>query len=91
VPLRLIEEDPDRAIAAIVPLSQMLPTMPAVVLTVEGVRRAGHGRDLGPADVVRAAAGAHLHVRLLDPGGELIGIAEPASAPGALHPSVMLM
>ncbi|MGC4085558.1 MAG: hypothetical protein QM736_26405 [Vicinamibacterales bacterium] len=57
------------------------------------------GRDLGPADalagfadaaaaVVRAAVTA---VRLLSPSGDLVAMAEAASRPGLLHPSVVLL
>jgi hypothetical protein len=77
----------------------VLPAVAAVVLTDEGVRRAVHGRDLGPADVVPPGfdvessppGGAADAVRLLDLRGELIGIGEPGSAPGLLHPRVVLM
>ena len=70
----------------------MLSRISAVVLTVEGVRRAGHGRDLGPPDFVDCSeAGVHPWLRLLDSAGELIGLAEPARTPGLLHPSVVLV
>jgi tRNA pseudouridine55 synthase len=44
------ERDPQRAAAAVIPLADMLPDMASVVLNPEGVRRAVHGRELGPAD-----------------------------------------
>jgi tRNA pseudouridine55 synthase len=91
VPLETIERDRARTIEAIVPPSQMLARMSAIVLTTEGVRRAGHGRDLGPPHFVdRPEAGVHAWLRLLDSSGELIGLAEPARTPGLLHPSVIL-
>jgi hypothetical protein len=72
-----------------------------VVLTPEGFRKAIHGRDLGPADVEagvrllfkdsREKGSSHFLVRLLDPGGELVGIAGPAVTPGLLHPSIVLV
>jgi tRNA pseudouridine55 synthase len=82
-----------RAVAALLPLDRMLTDLPAVSLTPDGVRIAGHGRDLGPSMWVAgtrppAAAGC---VRLLDEHGHLVGIAEPSSAPGLLHPAVILM
>ena len=92
VALATIERDPEAAARALIPLSRMLPALEAVVLTVEGVRRATHGRELGPADVAdaRRASGAGRFVRLLDAAGDLVGVAEPGSASGLLHPSVVL-
>jgi tRNA pseudouridine55 synthase len=57
------EGDPDAAVRRLVPLGQLLPGLSSVVLTSEGVRHATHGRDLGPADMIRghstgAAAGS---------------------------------
>jgi tRNA pseudouridine55 synthase len=104
IDLATAEYDPPRAAAAVVPLSRMLPHLSAVVLTPDGVRRAAQGRDLGPGDLsatltngadLESAAAHHERgtpiVRLLDPAGELVAIAEPASAPGILHPSVVLV
>ena len=90
VPLSTIEHDPAAATRALIPLSNMLPALAAIVLTEEGVRRAMHGRELGPAEVVGRAAVAAPLVRLLDGGGDLVGIAEPGSLPGLLHPAVVL-
>jgi hypothetical protein len=76
----------------------MLPEMSAIVLTTEGVRRALHGRDLGPGegtgdffDRVPGDRPSPLLVRLMDASGHLVGIAEPARTAGLLHPSVVLM
>jgi tRNA pseudouridine55 synthase len=95
------EGNHDLARAAVVPLAQMLPRWLSVVLTDEGVRRVAHGRDVGPDDITagvlpsgqgaRLPARAPQAVRLLDPQGELIGIALPSESPGVLHPSVVLV
>jgi tRNA pseudouridine55 synthase len=90
------EQAPERAAAALIPLSGMLPALDRVVLTPGGVRRAAHGQDLAPSDWVTAGvqpAGTAPQplVRLLSPAGDLVGIAEPAAAPGLLHPSVVLV
>jgi tRNA pseudouridine55 synthase len=45
------ERDPQHAAAALVPLADMLPRVPAATLTAEGVARALHGRDIGPGDL----------------------------------------
>jgi tRNA pseudouridine55 synthase len=85
------ERDPERAMRHIIAPAQMLPGVPAVVLTGEGVRRARNGRDLGPADVERAErSAAPSLVRLLDTAGDLVGIGRPATAQGLLHPFVVL-
>ena len=85
---------------ALIPLSQMLTTLPAVVLTADGVRRAVHGRELRKED---AASGCPLFdspvlasseseaIRLISTGGELVGIAARGHDSGILHPLVILM
>ncbi len=101
LPLRRLQavDGPDAAQAALVPLEQMLPDLPALGLTADGVTRAGCGRDLGPGDAAAGFAGTlealarapSAHVRLVGPTGRLVGIAEPAGSSGLLHPVVVLM
>src|SRR5688572_7572964 len=91
--LDAIVADAQAAAAAIVPMSRMLTTLPAAALSDEGVRRARHGRSLGPGDLCAplpagAAAG---FTRLVDPAGDLVGVAEPERVPGVLHPVVIVM
>jgi tRNA pseudouridine55 synthase len=85
------EQDPDEAASFVIPMSQLLPGFPAVVLNAEGVLRASHGRDLRPADMERGERAAEPYCRLLDRDGGLVGIGEPGDAPGLLHPSIVLM
>jgi tRNA pseudouridine55 synthase len=75
---------------ALVPLRRLLSELPCATLTPEGVEHAVHGRTLGGSDLA-ALEGAGPRVRLLDPSGELVGIASPAGAPALLHPSIILM
>jgi tRNA pseudouridine55 synthase len=103
VPLDAIERQPALGAEAIVPLAGMLPHVSAVTLTGEGVRRAVHGRDLGPADVDREKGVGSLFFeslrkttpdpffRLLDPDGNLVGIASVEDISGLLHPAVVLV
>jgi len=107
MPLDGAERHPEEAARRVIPLAQMLPGLPSVTLTPEGVRLAMHGRDLGSGDFEnRAGLGIGdsgfesqspnpdsrpLHIRLLGPAGDLVGIATPAEASGALHPSVVLV
>src|SRR5262249_22227401 len=86
IPLDAAERDPAAASARVIPLSGMLLRLPAIALSAGEVERVRHGRDLRAEPAAPGAA----YVRLVDPAGELIGIAEPAGPPGLLHPSVVL-
>jgi hypothetical protein len=76
-----------------VPLAAMLPALPSVMLTVDGVARVGRGQDvrLEARQSGEGAAGARPGVvRLMNPSGELIAIAQ--LMPGSLlHPSIVLV
>ena len=98
----MVEGDRGAAIAALVPLADVLPALAPVILTDQGAQRAGHGRDLGPSDIAdgtlavppaaqATVSGAPPRVRLLDRQGNLIGVAEAARTPGLLHPAVILV
>ena len=89
-PLEQIERDPGAAASALIPTARMLTGLPAATLTDDGVRRARHGRTLGDAEITTRTAPAGAVTRLLDPAGDLVGIAETSSA-GLLHPVVILM
>jgi tRNA pseudouridine55 synthase len=80
-----------RALGAVTPLSRMLTDLPGATLTPEGVRRAVHGRELGADAFSSRVAASDGFVRLLDPEGNLIGVAEPGSSGGLLHPAVVLV
>jgi tRNA pseudouridine55 synthase len=87
-----------RAVAHLVPLSSMPLGMPGLRLTAVGTRRARQGRDLGPSDVLAPLpwtqcpdpARVQEYVRLLDPCGDLLGVARATDTPGVLHPAVIL-
>lgn len=88
-----------RAVAHVLPLSAMPLGMPGLLLTEAGTRRALHGRDLGPFDVLGPLPGTQSaddpargsgYVRLLDSCGNLVGVARATVAPGVLHPAVIL-
>jgi len=100
LPLDVIESrEHGRDVAdAVIPLSRMLPDLVVLPLTDEGVRHAGHGRLLSPSDFVNPVNLLNLVnpsseslYRLVEPGGNLIGIARPSQTPGLLHPFVILM
>ena len=81
-----------------VPLEELLPEVPRLVLTEHGARRARHGNDLTAADVVSSSAewtaGATFSAtgvaKLYDAGGTLIAIAK-ADAARLLHPTIVLV
>jgi tRNA pseudouridine55 synthase len=86
--------------AKAIPMDRLLPSLPAVVLTDEGMRRTANGCELGPGDSLsgfpeaterlqtRDTSG---NVRLVDSHGALVAIARPGRTPGFLHPLVVLM
>ena len=101
VPLERIEADPAAAIDRMIPLERLAPHIPAVQLTEEGARKASHGNSVGPGEIagpdlsavaLAKAEGSGLHagrVRMLDPTGRLLGIAEATG--GVLRPVVVLV
>jgi tRNA pseudouridine55 synthase len=83
----------------LVPMNRLLPELPGVVVSDPGVRRASHGRAIGPGDIVGGRGTADAgpapwstggRLRLLDDAGSLIGLAEPRDD-GLLHPVVVLV
>jgi tRNA pseudouridine55 synthase len=97
VPLAAVDGRRDLAVAAMIPMRRMLPALPAVLLTADGVRLARHGRVLAPGAGLAtprpgSGAGADVPacVRLIDPEGELVGLGRPAGVAGEWHPFVVL-
>ena len=79
------------ALSKITPLQGLLPQFPMVTLTEEGVRYAGHGRTIESSHVSGSMPEQAAWVRLMSHDGALVAVAEPGSAPGSLHPSVVLI
>jgi tRNA pseudouridine55 synthase len=76
----------------LIPMEQLLPAIPTVTLTLEGVERVRHGAAIRPADVEGGppATSNADRARLLDASGALLGLAEPRPD-GLLHPVVVLV
>ena len=80
----------------LVALADLLPDLPAVVVTERGSQRAAHGNLLRAADIEIGARSrpvlpaAAQRVRVLDAAGTLLAIAEVAPG-GALHPRIVLV
>ena len=74
------------AAARMVAMSSLLPLLPRVVVTEGGARRAAHGNALTPRDLAAPLGSLDgSRVRVLDPDGTLLGIAEP-TGDGAFAP-----
>jgi tRNA pseudouridine55 synthase len=83
-PLEFAEQSKEDAMDAVVPMESMLPQFSQVVLTDETLLQAIHGRNISASGPVSGP------VRLVDQLGQLVGIGEPTSVPGVLHPAVVL-
>jgi tRNA pseudouridine55 synthase len=97
VPLSAIEgpSGADLARQALIPLPDVLPELPRLTLTTEGVRRAVSGCDIGPRDLSPESGSGNPgafspRVRLLNGAHDLVGIADLQPS-GLLHPVVVLM
>jgi tRNA pseudouridine55 synthase len=92
VSLEAIHDDPDMAAAWMVPLEGLLVSLPSVSLTDEGRLRVSHGREIDQMHMRSGTPADHpAWVRLLDEHGTLVALGQPGSAPGSLHPTVVLI
>jgi tRNA pseudouridine55 synthase len=97
-PLEAIEAEGAVAARLIVPIAQLLPQVPAVILTESGVRRAMHGNELRAEDLIDPSLVPSPPAqdpfdgrwRLLNGDGTLLGIAELRPG-GLLHPVIVLV
>ncbi len=90
----------ERAVARLVPIDAMLPSLPSIGLSEGGARKAASGRDLVSSDLAGvlppmsgggAKAAPDAWYRLVDPLGRLLALAQPADGSALLHPSVVLV
>jgi len=94
--LDVLDRRPEEAAARVIPLSRLLPALPAITLTPEGASLAARGGFIGPSHFSGSSALGGLaeggRVRLLHPDGHLVAIAEPGTQgrTGLLHPGVVL-
>ena len=91
-PLEELEANPDALAGRILGMNEVLAELPALTLTEEGARRASHGNGVPACEIACGVTdGApHPRVRLLDPDGALMAVAERAPD-GLLHPVVVLV
>ena len=91
VGLDVVDRQPADAAARVIPLSALLPSLPAVMLTPEGASLAARGGFIGVAHMAVPSFPSASRVRLIHPDGHLIAIAEPRAGQDALlHPGVVL-
>jgi tRNA pseudouridine55 synthase len=88
--LERLENEGGSALGHLVPMSELLPLLPPVVVNERGARRAAHGNALAPEDISEPLRAEASRVRVLDGDGTLLGIAEPVAG-GLLHPVVVLV
>lgn len=90
VPLAEVEALGANAATHVVPMSRLLPTLPAAVVNQEGAERARHGRDLGLPHLLSDAPPAPW-VKIVDERGDLLAVARSSSAEGMiLHPGIVV-
>ena len=93
LPLDIVLREPDAARCRVIAPAQAVAHLPAVGVAGRDLDRVIHGGDVAVASGTERAGAEqpHGYVRLLDPGGALVGIAAPTTRPGVLHPVVVLM
>jgi tRNA pseudouridine55 synthase len=92
-PLDVVLREPDAARRRVIAPALAVAHLPAVGVGGQDLDRVLHGGDVVVASGAEGggAEQPHGYVRLLDPGGALVGIAAPTTRPGVLHPVVVLM
>jgi tRNA pseudouridine55 synthase len=91
VKLELVERERAAALDRLIPLERTLESLPSVVLTADGERRALHGAEIGGSELLQPLPEPlPERVRLFGGEGRLLGVAERGSRPGVLHPVVVL-
>jgi tRNA pseudouridine55 synthase len=98
VGLDILDRRPQEAAARVIPLAELLPSLPAITLTPEGASLAARGGFIGPSHITGSPTLPKSgRVRLLHPDGRLIAIAEPRGGGDSagslrhfLHPGVVL-
>jgi len=80
---------PEVARAHVLPMAALVPELPLVAVSPDGMGRLKHGRELSSGHVTGPLPGAARRCRLVDPSGALLAVGEVRG--GFLHPVVVLM
>jgi tRNA pseudouridine55 synthase len=87
----LLQSGRESLAARLVPLSALLPDLPAVMLRGPGnMERLKNGLEIAPLDLIAPIAAPAAIVRVLSPDGDLAALARPGKTPGFLHGWVVL-
>lgn len=88
----VLSSSPDHLAARMVPMSALLADLPAVTLRgAANLERLKNGVEVAPGDLMTPLATLPPLVRLLEPAGDLVGLAKPGKTPGCLHGWVVLL
>jgi tRNA pseudouridine55 synthase len=79
----------DAARAHVLPMAALVPELPLVAVSPDGVGRLRHGRELAAEHVTGPLPSTARRCRLVDPAGALLAVGEVRG--GFLHPVVVLM
>jgi tRNA pseudouridine55 synthase len=92
VPLAELLQAPRESLAArLIPFRELLPEIPAVTLrSASQLERLKNGVEMAPDDLIAPLTIPSPIVRLLDPEGDLVGLARPGKTAGCLHGWVVL-
>ena len=92
VPLADVLQAPRESLAGrLIPFRELLPEIPAVTLrSASQLERLKNGVEMAPDDLIAPLATPSPVVRLLDPEGDLVGLARPGKTAGYLHGWVVL-
>jgi len=90
IPLADVEREGVGAGRWILPIDQLLPEIPALILNERAVKRAAHGNEITVEDLTAPGASISAKYRLVDSTGRLIAIAETRPG-GLLHPVTVLV
>jgi tRNA pseudouridine55 synthase len=91
LPLDVVQADPARGEAALLPPERLIGHVPALRLSPDGCRRAAHGNEVAPRHLADGnPAGGAGPFQLLDPEGRLVAVAE-RGADAILRPVVVLV
>ena len=96
ITLDALAEEDDGGAGFLIPMEELLPRMPGIRVTDEGLQRVSHGRELEARHLIgaidaRADLAIQPYTRLLDADGHLLALATSGGTPGSLHPSVVLI
>jgi tRNA pseudouridine55 synthase len=90
LPLEALQDD--EVDVDLIPVERLLPGLPSVVVTDEGLARVTHGRELAAEHYAEIRPGLiSAWTRIFDSGGRLTALGTAGSTAGSLHPAIVLI